>query len=157
MRALIRPTNSVGASTLASAAPAGGARKRGWGCLISFIAALGTVGLTAAQEALAVPSGQAVTFHDIVQDRSGYGLSYHFRFLAPAIADGMEFELAAEDMETLCNEYALPRLADTGPKPSLIVIALLSEPVEFGDPNPDVTQFIEAYSVSDDACIWEPF
>ncbi|MFW2544592.1 DUF6497 family protein [Primorskyibacter sp. 2E107] len=112
-----------------------------------------------AQEALvAVPSGLDVRFHDLIWDEPGSGLTYRFRFLAPQIAEGeTEYETVAADMEALCTEYALPRLAGTGPQPGRIVITLMSEPVEFGVMTPDAVQFFESYSVDGAVCIWEAF
>ncbi|WP_425099469.1 DUF6497 family protein [Tropicibacter sp. S64] len=109
-------------------------------------------------EAVPVPSGQDVSFHDMIWDEPGGGLTYRFRFLAPAIAEGEgDFDAMMADMEALCTGYALPRLADIGPQPGRIVITLMSAPVEFGVMTPDVTQFFESFSVADNACIWEAF
>ena len=155
MRALTHHNNSARASTPCRAALTGGARKRGRGCLFSLAFGAGLAGLASADDALAVPSGQAVSFLDMVQDHSAYGLTYHFRFLAPQIAAGLGFEEAATDMEALCNGFALPRLSTIGPKPAQVVIALLSEPVEFGESAPDITQYFEAYSIQDGLCMWE--
>lgn len=111
-------------------------------------------------EEVAVPSGQAVTFVDMIPDTAGaMGLTYRFRFLAPGIAagGGVPFEVAAADMAHLCVSYALPRISETGPQPEQIVIALMDRPVEFGQSDPDAVQFFEAYRPDNGACIWEAF
>lgn len=104
-----------------------------------------------------VPSGQTVTLIDTVGDAAGpAGLTLRFRFLAPDLA-GMDFDLAAGDMRALCESYALPRVPQTGPIPQQIVISLADLRVEFGDSNPDATQYFEAFSIADGHCIWEPY
>jgi hypothetical protein len=107
-----------------------------------------------------VPSGQLVTLLDVVTNiRGPAGLTARFRFVAPGIADGtVDFDTAVIDMQALCDSYALPRsITGTGPMPQQIVISLAAAPTVFGEPAPDVTQFFEAYSIQDGACIWEVF
>ena len=108
-----------------------------------------------------VPSGQVVTFLDVVMDTAGpEGLTARFRFVAPAIAKSggsIDAATASADMQVICDSFALPRLSNLGPKPSQIVISLSDKPVPFGQAAPDATQFFEAYSIDGDACIWEAF
>jgi len=116
-------------------------------------------GVSAAiDDPIEVPSGQPVTFQEMIWDQPGQGLSYRYRFVAPEIGlAGRGFEDVAGDMEYLCNTYAVPRLAETGPVPNQIVISLSSAPSEFGVADPDITMFFEAYTVQDGTCIWEMF
>ncbi|MDX5357932.1 MAG: DUF6497 family protein [Rhodobacterales bacterium] len=114
------------------------------------------------QELVPVPSGQPVTFLDAIWNEPGpAGLTARFRFVAPQIAQQggtVDFDTASADMEALCNTYALPRIeTTTGPRPAQVVISLSDRPVEFGVISPDATQFFEAYSIVDGACIWEAF
>jgi hypothetical protein len=105
-----------------------------------------------------VPSGQEVTLQDVVWNVPGpEGLTLRFRFVAPAIAGTLGFEAAAEDMQYLCDTYALPRVADFGPQPAQIVISLSAAPLPFGEPAPDTEQFFESYSLADGTCQWEMF
>jgi hypothetical protein len=108
-----------------------------------------------------VPSGQPVTWIDTVQGEPGpAGLTMRFRFLAPAIArqgGTITPEQAQADMQALCDGFALDRVPVTGPQPGQIVISLADRPVEFGAANPEATQFFEAYSIIDGACVWEVF
>lgn len=117
--------------------------------------------LPAWAEEVTVPSGQPVTFLDAIHNEPGAdGLTLRFRFLAPEIArDGgtVSFDVAAKDMLALCNSYALPRVAQTGPMPAQIVISLSDVPVTFGQSSPEATQFFEAYQIKDGACIWDFF
>jgi hypothetical protein len=108
-----------------------------------------------------VPSGQAVAYLDVVMDAPGAeGLAARFRFLAPAISrEGgtVDFDTAAVDMLDLCQNFALPRIADTGPQPAQIIISLSDRDVPFGEAAPDATQFFEAYRLENGTCIWEAF
>ncbi len=115
----------------------------------------------AGDEPIPVPSGQTVTFIEMIHDSPGpEGLTYRFRFLAPAIArEGgtISDDQAFEDMAVLCEAFALPRLATTGPQPSQIVISLSDRPVAFAEPDPEATQYFEAYRPDGALCIWEGF
>lgn len=108
-----------------------------------------------------VPSGQEVVFVDIIQGEPGPGgLTYRFRFIAPAIArDGgtVSMEEAHDDMQALCDLFALPRIAATGPQPAQVVISLSDRPVAFGQQAPEATQFFEAYRIDAGKCVWEIF
>ncbi len=130
-------------------------------CAIAAALVLCQADPVCAEETIKVPSGQNVTFIDVVRDAPGPGgLTYRFRFLAPDIAraDGtVTDEIAFDDMAALCDAYALPRLADTGPAPAQIIISLSDRLVDFGVPNPDATQFFEAFRPEGDICIWEGF
>ena len=110
---------------------------------------------------VAVPSGQSVTLQEVPWNVPGPdGLTARFRFVAPAIAKSggtVDFETASADMVHLCQNFALPRISDIGPQPSQIVISLSDRPVPFGEAAPDATQFFEAYTIRDNACIWEAF
>ena len=110
---------------------------------------------------IAVPSGQAISFLDVVTDAPGPdGLTARFRFLAPAIAregGSVDFDTAAADMLHLCQSFALPLLDPSAPPPSQIVISLSDRLVPFGEAAPEATQFFEAYRIEDGRCIWEAF
>lgn len=137
-----------------------------------ILAALGTLALAAAGwwiyprgappvdvstlgPAVEVPSGLAVHWQDTIQnERSAAGLAYRFRFVAPGLVDSTD---ATEDMEALCNSFALPRLPATGPMPEQVIISISDRPVEFGETAPEVTQFFEAFRIEDGRCVWELF
>lgn len=109
-----------------------------------------------------VPSGQEVTFLDVIEGEEGAaGTAIRFRFLAPRIArkkGDVEFMQAEEDMAVLCQDYALPHMMDIGADmPAQIIIVLSDRAVEYGVADPDATQFFEAYRPEDGMCIWEGF
>ncbi|MBS0125193.1 acetolactate synthase [Aestuariicoccus sp. KMU-90] len=117
--------------------------------------------VSAADTGFGVPvpldSGLDVTFHDVIRDVAGDGLTYRFRFVVPGIGDVLDYADVVEDIDWLCNEFALPRVPQPGPQPNRIVISMMSEPTEFGVANPDVTQFFESFSIQNGLCIWEAF
>lgn len=110
---------------------------------------------------VAVPSGQSVTLLDVIRDAPGPGgTALRFRFVAPAIARAggtVNFDTAISDMLHLCQNYALPRLAEFGPAPGQVIISLSDVAVPFGAAAPEATQFFESFSIADGDCIWEPF
>lgn len=113
-----------------------------------------------AQEALLPPSGRQVFLFEVLTDRPAYGLTYRYRFVAPDVGRLLEeegFEAVEGDMAWLCETYALPRLAQTGPAPSTIIISLGAAETPFGEAVPDVVQLFEAYRPEGDTCVWEPF
>ena len=111
--------------------------------------------------AVQVPSGQPVTFQEVVWNAPGpEGLAVRFRFIAPAIAtEGgtVDFETASADMLWLCQNFALPRIAEGGPQPTQIIVSLADRDLPFGEAAPEATQFFEAYRVENGTCIWEAF
>lgn len=109
---------------------------------------------------IVLPGGGEVTFHEVVSDAKGYGLTMRFRFLAPWLPEALktrDYEEIEADMAYLCETYALPRVANTGPQPSLLVVSLAERAVPFGDARPDVAQIYEAYRPEGGTCIWEGF
>lgn len=129
--------------------------------LMAALLVLALPAVAAGEEAIPVPSGQTVTFIEMIHDAPGpEGLTYRFRFLAPAIArlgGSVDDEAAFDDMAALCQTFALPRIASTGPLPSQIVISLSDRPVPFAQPDPEATQFFEAFRPEGETCVWEGF
>lgn len=103
-------------------------------------------------EPITLPSGRQVWWADSVQDTQGpAGLTYRFRFVAPHLSPVMDAEqqkAAQTDMQTLCDSFALPRLARPGPMPQQIVITLMDRLLAFGEADTAVTQFFEAFSLT---------
>lgn len=134
------------------------ARGGAWQCLTASALALSGAAAFASGDLLSVPSGQSVSFQEMLWDRPGGGLIYRFRFVTPEIGQaGRAFEDVEVDMHHLCETFAIPRLAQTGPQPNQIVISFSQEETEFGVATEDVTQFFEAYRVEDKTCILEFF
>ncbi|MFT6606146.1 MAG: hypothetical protein ACJA2X_001322 [Halocynthiibacter sp.] len=107
-----------------------------------------------------LPSNQEVTFYEVVSDAQGYGLTYRFRFIAPwirAAREKMSYEQIEADMAFLCVDYALPRIANIGPQPAVVIISMAEREVPYGEAMPDVVQLFEAYRPEENGCIWEGY
>lgn len=117
-------------------------------------------GLAGAQT-VALPSGQEVTLLEVLANSPGSeGLAMRYRFLAPQVArqgGTVDADAAGQDMQWLCDHYAVPRLPATGPRPEEIIISMGDRDVPFGESDPEATQFFNAYSLDGTNCIWEPF
>ncbi|MGB3243090.1 MAG: DUF6497 family protein [Sulfitobacter sp.] len=108
--------------------------------------------------AIDVPSGQPVELQEVLVDDLGNEVWLRFRFVAPEIAretGSISYDIAESDMAFLCNSLALPYIAQYELDGQMIVISLADRETEFGQPDPDVTQFFEAYRPVDNLCIWE--
>lgn len=110
-------------------------------------------------EALSLPSGLDARLQEVVTDRrAGSGLIYRFRFVAEGLDAGdAAFDQVTADLDWLCTEYALPRIADIGPRPGRVVISLADRPSAFGVHDPDIVQVFEAFRPADGTCNWEMF
>lgn len=144
----------------APAAPAGGARHRcRRGCGLTL--ALSLLATSAAgQQAVSVPSGQAVSLNEVLVDDASGETWVRFRFVAPAIArqgGSVEYEVAAADMEHLCRDLVIPYMSEFALASKHIVISMSDRDVPFGAANPQATQYFEAYRLEDADCIWEAF
>lgn len=77
----------------------------------------------------------------------------------PAAPDVLAQDPVHQDVVWLCENWVLPRLPNTGPRPAQIVISLADRPMAFGDYDPDAVQLFEAFRLppDHDACEWEPW
>ncbi|WP_232831607.1 DUF6497 family protein [Pseudogemmobacter bohemicus] len=109
----------------------------------------------AAEGAIALPSGKSIEWLDVRTDTAGVeGATARFRFIDKSLKPG---EDRSEDMQTLCDTFALERVAGMVPAPRQIVIMLADRPVPFGEADPEAVQLFEAYRLENAACIWEMF
>lgn len=114
--------------------------------------------VAAQQQPIPLPSGQSVTFVDVIVEADPPVA--RFRFLAPDIdpaGRGLTYEEVREDFPVLCADYALPAVLQSGLQVPEVVISLADRPVVFGELTPEATQFFEPFSVADGTCIWEQF
>lgn len=110
-----------------------------------------------AGDAIAVPSGRALSLIDIVTNAPGpAGATARFRFLAPGLSPD-EAETAAADMQVLCDSFAIQRIDGMVPAPQQIVISFADAAVPFGEAAPDVVQFFESFRPENGTCVWEVF
>ncbi len=109
---------------------------------------------------ITLPSGQSVTLIEVIWEPQPQPaeLWARFRFLAPGIADAdLGFDAAGADMLALCREQALPAIAAAGRTVDQVVISLSAEAIGFGETNPDVRQYFEAFRLVAGDCILESF
>lgn len=114
--------------------------------------------LAAPLHAAEVPSGQPVELQEVLIGDLGDETWLRFRFIAPRISreeGAIDYEAAAEDMAHLCQSLALTYMEDFDLKGDVIVVSLADRAVEFGQADPDATQFFEAFRPVDNTCIWE--
>ena len=108
--------------------------------------------------AIEVPSGQPVALHEVLVDTLGGETWLRFRFVAPQIGvagAGFGYEQVADDMTHLCEALARPYMGEDALAGDVIVVSLADRETEFGEANPEATQFFEAYRPVDNTCIWE--
>lgn len=108
-------------------------------------------------DGIAVPSGREVRLIEVVTNAPGpAGATARFRFLAPGLALS-DAEEVTDDLQALCNSYAISRVDGMVPQPQQIIISLAGAEVPFGQAAPDVVQFFESFRPDSGSCIWEPF
>ncbi len=107
-----------------------------------------------------VPSGQSLeVFEEAFHTTTPTKRQFYLGVLAPAIQQGGDvgFEAANADIDVLCEEYALKKAQN--PNDGLdsaneVVIRLMDSPVQYGDSNPDVRQYMGFYDISKGLCEW---
>ena len=104
-----------------------------------------------------VPSGQDMALVDVLLDEAPGELWARFRFVAPGLGDTDDADTAAGDMDHLCDAVAAPYLLHHDIAPARVVVSLSDREVPFGEKAPEATQYFEAYTYRDGACIWEAF
>ena len=107
-----------------------------------------------------LPSGQTATLHEVLIDTVNDEPWLRFRFVTPAIGRNggtVSYAEAEPDMAHLCDTLALPYIAEHDLQGEVIVISFADRITEFGVPDPEATQFFEAYRVKNKACVWEGF
>lgn len=110
-----------------------------------------------AADAVPVPSGRDVRLIEVVTNAPGpAGATARFRFLAPGLALA-DAEAVTDDLQALCDGYAISRVDGMVPEPQQIIISLAGAEVPFGQPAPDVVQFFESFRPDSGTCTWEPF
>ncbi len=130
---------------------------RVWGRAFVLIGWM-TPALAETETLLPVPSGQPVHLSDVLLDNNPGELWLRFRFIAPRIGSTVgriTYDVAAVDMEHLCQTLALAYVAKYELDPARVVISFSDRPTEFGHSSPDATQFFEAYRLDQSRCIWE--
>lgn len=113
----------------------------------------------AAVGSMTVPSGQTIRAHQILwEDHEDINERWVvLRFIAPRIdrtTGDLGFDDIEPDLSALCETVGLPVVAATGGA-DVVLVNLMSRAVARGKTAPDVTQFGNAFKVTDGACVWE--
>ncbi|MFN3294336.1 MAG: DUF6497 family protein [Gemmobacter sp.] len=125
--------------------------------LVALAATAGCQEEAPAGETVSVPSGRELSLIDVITNARGpAGATARFRFLAPGLSAG-DAEAAAEDMQALCDSFAIKRIDGMVPAPQQIVISFSAEVVPFGEAAPGVVQFFESFRPENGVCVWEVF
>jgi len=125
--------------------------------LFAVLAAAGGCEETPAGDRITVPSGREVRLIEVVTNAPGpEGATARFRFLAPDLTEA-DVEAVTDDLQALCDTYALPRIDGMVPAPQQIIVSLAAAEVPFGEAAPDVVQFFESFRPEAGACQWEAF
>ncbi len=127
---------------------------------VSLLCAIMGAPAAQAQDVIKVPSGQPVTFQDVIWEVEGDENTYRFRYITPEISrngGSVEFEQAEGDMRYLCEHSALPALIAQQKDVEHIVISLSDRAVIFGKADPAATQYFDSYAPQGNNCIWEGF
>lgn len=105
-----------------------------------------------------VPSGQPLELLEVLVDSVNEDKWVRFRYLAPRIgkgADYLSFGDVEADFERICEVVALPYLREYELDVDVVSIAMMDRPIEFGQADPEASQFVEVFRVSSGTCQWE--
>ena len=127
--------------------------------MLKFAALVGAVlPLSAHAYDLTVPSGQIITLDEQLVVPPENKILY-LGFTAPSIGGdyAVSFDRAAEDMDLLCEVVGIKeagKLIGDGVRIDEVVIRLMERLIPYGDVDPDVVQYLNAYDVSGGNCVW---
>ncbi len=118
------------------------------------------ISLLLAQPALAeisVPSGQVLELYsfEVVTQPSDQNLLF-VGVLAKTL-DPQGYDAAAEDMDALCRDLALPEAAVQGRQGipiGEVSIRIADQPLAYGEVDPEVAQFMGFYEIVSGECVW---
>lgn len=107
------------------------------------------------EESPPVPSGLSLRLQEVLVEEQFDGTRWaRFRYVADDLA-GHDFADVEADFPALCAEQVVPWSRTAEPAVDKAVISLASAALDFGESDPEVTQFFEVYAIRDGSCIWE--
>lgn len=112
---------------------------------------------------LDLPSGLKPALQEVIFEPKGVptslAKSMRLRFVAPEIVDTNAYSIfdIEADFLVLCEVIGLARRAEMAPNVDNIIVSISAEPTIFGESQPNVVQYFDAYSVVDNSCIWDGF
>lgn len=77
----------------------------------------------------------------------------------PSAPDALMQDPLHDDVMWLCQNWILPRVAKSGPRPTEIMISIADKDIPFGSYDPEVLQLFDAFRLPPDRdeCDWEPW
>jgi hypothetical protein len=109
------------------------------------------------QAEIMVPSGQPLTLYsfEVIPQSDTHNLLF-IGLLARQL-DTHGYDVAANDMDALCRDVALPEVSlqgDQGVLISEISIRIADKPLGYGEVDPEVAQFMGFYEIISGECVW---
>ena len=110
-------------------------------------------------EDVALPSGRVASLFETIWEpqTAPEEMWLRLRFVVPGIGPELDIAEVGADLLALCLTQALPEQVKTGKTADQAIISMSSEPLAFGETNPDVSQYFEAYRLVGEDCILEGF
>jgi len=109
------------------------------------------------QAEIVVPSGRSLEMYSLEVIPQGDTQNLLFiGLLAPQIITG-DIEAAEADMDAVCTGFGLPeadKQTALGVAINEITIRLASQPLGYGESDPEVVQFMSFYDISQGECAW---
>lgn len=111
------------------------------------------------EEIPAVPSGYEVYLQELIyEQRQDNSRVARFRYVMPIIGqEAVTFDDVEFDFLFLCETQAIRTLTKEEEVVDQVIVSLSDRETEFGETTSVATQFFEAYSIKNGACIWEGF
>ncbi len=108
---------------------------------------------------LPLPSGGEAHLQEVLIDDLSGQTWVRFRFVAPGIAapGAVDDDGGYDDMRYLCDEIAVPYLAEIDLAPDRVVISLADRALPFGATDPEAAQYFGSYRLQDGGCVWEEY
>lgn len=117
----------------------------------------------AAQQGLKVPSGQYILPYEFLwEDHRGPNEKVEtwliLRFLAPDIGktEGkLSFDDVIDDLDRICTTVGLPVARLAGGAVDQVVVNLMNKPINRGQRDASITQYMNAYRIVGGRCTWD--
>lgn len=102
-------------------------------------------------QAVAVPSGATANLLGIHLEDSTQ--TARFRFVVQGLGQaGLTYVDMASDIVWMCEQMALPALAENGWEAREVIISLSDRPLDLGVTDPEATQFFEGFTPNGETC-----
>ena len=123
---------------------------RAWGVALALLLLAGC-----RSEEMRLPSGVVAERGEVLMEEQPGGEGWLIlRVIAPALGSRAP---SAADTGALCESWGVEAAGAAAVAPDQIVVQMMSEWVERGQPAPGITQVFGGYRFQDGTCIWEDF